>query len=205
MKLISSTIVEDIYQMRKSGLASLAFFYFDFRDDDKKNLRGLLSSLLVQFCHLSDSYSEILSNFYSEHDNGSRNPSDNALIECLKHILKYPGQAPVYIIVDALDECPNTFGMPTPREKVLKFVEELVDLHLTNLHLCITSRPEVDITLSLDPLPFKQISLHTEGGQVQDIVNYIKSVVHTDSKMKKWREADKGLVVEVLTKKVDGM
>ena len=205
MKLISSTIIEDICQLRKSGLASLAFFYFDFRDDDKKNLRGLLSSLLAQFCHLSDSYSEILSKFYSEHDNGSRNPSDNALIECLKRMLEHPGQAPVYIIVDALDECPNTFGMPTPREKVLKFVEELVGLRQTDLHICVTSRPEVDITLSLDPLPLKQISLHTEGGQVQDIVDYIKSVVHTDPKIKKWREADKGLVIEVLTNKVDGM
>ena len=191
--------------MRKSGLASLAFFYFDFRDDDKKNLRGLLSSLLVQFCHLSDSYSAILSDFYLEHDNGSRNPSDNALIECLKRMLKHPGQAPAYIIIDALDECPNTFGMPTPREKVLKFVEELVDVHQANLHICITSRPEVDITLSLDLLPFKQISLHTEGGQVQDIVEYIKFVVHTDQKMKRWSAEDKELVVEALTNKVDGM
>ena len=191
--------------MRKSGLASLAFFYFDFRDDNKKNLRGLLSSLLVQFCHLSDSYSAILSNFYSEHDNGSRNPSDKALVECLERMLKHPGQAPVYIIIDAVDECPNTFGMPTPREKVLKFVEELAELRLTNLHICITSRPEVDITRSLNPLPFKQISLHTEGGQVQDIVDYIKFVAHTDPKMKKWRAVDKELVVEVLTNKVDGM
>ena len=191
--------------MRKMGLASLAFFYCDFRDDAKKNLRGLLSSLLVQFCQSSDTYTAILSNFYSEHDNGSRQPSDNALIGCLKRILKDPGQAPVYIIIDALDECPNTFGIPTPREKVLKFVEELVDLKLTNLNICITSRPEADITISLDSLPFNQISLHRESGQMQDIVDYINFFVHTDIKMKRWRTADKELVVEVLTNKVDGM
>ena len=191
--------------MRKMGLASLAFFYCDFRDDAKKNLRGLLSSLLVQFCQSSDTYTAILSNFYSEHDNGSRQPSDNALIGCLNWILKDPGQAPVYIIIDALDECPNTFGIPTPREKVLKFVEELVDLKLTNLNICITSRPEADITISLDSLPFNQISLHTESGQMQDIVDYINFFVHTDIKMKRWRTADKELVVEVLTNKVDGM
>jgi hypothetical protein len=205
MNWISSTIVEDIDHMRKTGLASLAFFYCDFSDDDKKNLPGLLSSLLVQFGQSSDCYSAILFDFYSEHDNGSRNPSDNALIGCLKRMLKHPGQAPVYIIIDALDECPNTFGMPSPREKVLKFVEELVDLHLTNLRICITSRPEADIMISLDPLPFNQISLHTEIGQVQDIVDYIKFVVHADPKMKRWRAADKELVIDVLTNKVDGM
>jgi hypothetical protein len=205
MTWTSSTIIEDVGDMCKSGLASLAFFYCDFRDDAKKNLRGLLSSLLVQFCHSSDTYSAILSDFYSEHDKGSRQPSDNALSDCLKRMFKHPGQAPIYIIIDALDECPNTFGMPTPREKVLKFVEELVDLQLTNLRICITSRPEADITISLDPLPFNQISLHTESGQVQDIVEYINFVVHADPKMKRWRAADKELVIEVLTNKVDGM
>jgi hypothetical protein len=205
MKWTSSTTIEDIDHMRKSGLASLAFFYCDFRDDEKKNLRGLLSSLLVQFCRFSDTYSAILSDFYSEHDDGSRHPSDNALFVCLKCILKHPGQAPIYIIIDALDEFPNASGMPSPREKVLKFVKELVDLHLTNLHICITSRPETDITTSLDPLPFKQISLHTESGQLQDIVDYINFVVYTDPKMAGWRAADKALVIEVLTNKFDGM
>ena len=190
--------------MRKSGLGSLAFFYFDFRDNAKKNLRGLLSSLLVQFCRSSDCYSAILSDLYLEHENGSRQPSDNALIGCLKRILKHPGQAPTYIIIDALDECPYTSGI-TLREKVLSFVEQLVDAHLTDLHFCITSRPEADITVSLDPLPFKQITLHTESGQLQDIVDYIKFVVHSDSKIRRWRAADKELVVEVLTDKFDGM
>jgi hypothetical protein len=203
MKWTSSTIIEDIDHMRKSGLASLAFFYFDFRVDDKKCLCGLLSSLLVQFCRLSDSYSAILSGFYSEYDDGSRHPSDEALIGCLKRILKHPGQAPIYIIIDGLDECPNTIGMPSPREKVLTFVEELVDLHLENLHICITSRLEADIKISLDRLPFNQISLDIESGQVQDIIDYIKSVVNTDKKIKRWKEADKELVVEELTRKSD--
>jgi hypothetical protein len=187
--------------MRRLGLASLAFFYCDFRDDDKKNLHGLLSSLLVQFCHSSDTYSAILSDFYSEHDGGSRHPSDIALVGCLKRILKHPGQAPVYIIIDALDECPNTFSVPSPREDVLKFVKELVDLQLTNVHICVTSRREANITDFFDRLPFHQISLDTESGQVQDIIKYIKFVAHTDSEIQNWRAADRELVIKVLSKK----
>jgi hypothetical protein len=203
MECTSSTIIEDIDQMRRRGLASLAFYYCDFRDDDKKNLRGLLSSLLVQFCHSSDTYSAILSDFCSEHDNGSRQPSNIALIGCLKRILKHPGQAPVYIIIDALDECPNTFSVPSPRDEVLNFVKELVDLRLTNLHICVTSRPEANITDFFDHLPFNQISLHKESGQAQDIVDYINFVVDTDSKIQRWRTADRELVIEVLSKKAD--
>jgi hypothetical protein len=203
--LVSSTIIEEIDDMCKRGLASLAIFYCDFRDDDKKMLRGLVSSLLVQLCHLSDAYSTILSDFYSTYDSGSRHASDEALLGCLKGMLKHPGQAPVYIIIDALDECPDGFGRPSPREKVLKFVEELVDLSLPNLRICITSRPEADIRRILDPFPFHHISLHDERGQMQDIVDYIRSVVNTDRKMERWRAEDKELVIEVLTEKADGM
>jgi hypothetical protein len=124
--LASSTIIEDVDAMRKAGLASLAFFYCDFREDQKKDLRGLLSSLLVQLCHQSDSYCDMLSKFYSEHAKGLRHPSDDALAGCLKDLLKLPGLAPVYLIVDALDECPNTSAVRSPRAKVLNLLEELI-------------------------------------------------------------------------------
>jgi len=100
----SSTIIEEIKAMQKSGLASLAMFYYDFREDQKKDWRGLLSSVIVQLCRHSDSYNDILSDFYVEHASGSQYASDDALVRCLKDIVKFPGQAPIFLIVDALDE-----------------------------------------------------------------------------------------------------
>ncbi len=191
--------------MRKLGLASIAFFYCDFRDDQKKDRRGLLSSLLLQLCDQSDSYCTILSNFYSTHRRGTQGPTDNALTQCLKDLLKLPGQAPMYIVLDALDECSSTSAIPSPREKVLTLVEDLVKSNLPNLHICVTSRPESDITLVLDPLYFHSVSIHGESGQKQDIDNYINSFVHTDPLMQHWKAEDKQLVIDVLTKKADGM
>jgi hypothetical protein len=204
-ELGSSAIIEDINDMRKCGLALLACFYCDFREEDKKNLRGLLSSLLVQLCRQSGSYAAILSDFHSEYDNGSRHASDDALVGCLKRMLKCPGQPPVYIIIDGLNECTSSSGTPTPRRKVLNVLKELVNLNLLNLRICITSRPESDIKAVLDPLPFRQVSLQDESGHVQDVVAYVTSVVNTDNKKEGWRVADKELVIEVLTKKADGM
>ena len=82
-------------------------------------------------------------------------------------------QHPTYIILDALDECPNTPGFPAPRGQVLGLVKDLVDLHLPNLHICITSRPEVDIRTALEPLTFCHLSLHDQPGQQKDIAEYI--------------------------------
>ena len=191
--------------MRNAGLASLAFFYCDFREDQKKDLRGLLSSLLVQLCHQSDSYCDLLLNFYAKHDKGSRDPSNSALAECLKNLLNLPGLAPVYLVIDALDECPSTSAIPSPRHKVLKLIEDLIKSQIPNLRICVTSRPEVDIKDILGPLIFRSVSLHDESGQNANIQEYIKSVINTNPKNKRWSPADKQLVISVLTEKADGM
>jgi hypothetical protein len=201
---VSSTIIEDIRAMQKAGLASLAFFYCDFREDRKKELRGLLSSFLVQLYYQSDSYFDIISNFYSEHILGSRPPSDDALAECLKDLLKIPGLAPVYLIVDGLDECPNPSVVRSPRAEVLSFIEELIETQILNLRVCVTSRPEVDIKDVLDPLIFCSVSLHDESGQKRDIEDYIKSIINT-RKTRRWREEHRKLAIDVLTEYSNGM
>ena len=132
-------------------------------------------------------------------------PSDDALVECLKEILKLPKHAPVYLVMDGLDECPMTSSLSAPRDKVLMVVEKLIDSQLPNTRICITSRPETDIKAVLSPLIFRSISLHDESGQMEDIHNYIKSVVNTHRMMRRWKATDKQLVIDVLTNKADGM
>jgi hypothetical protein len=205
MLLASSANHRGYPHLQKSGLASLAFFYCDFRDDQKKDQRGLLSSLLVQLCEQSNAYSAILSDFYVAHGDGSQHASDSELLGCLKDMLKLPGQATVYIIIDALDECPITTGLPSPREKVLELVEELVNLQIPNLRICVTSRPEADIVSILEPLAFRSVSLHGESGQVEDIAEYVRSVIHTNREMRRWKATDKQLVIDELIKKANGM
>ena len=190
--------------MQKTGLASLAFFYCDFREDRKTELRGLLSSFLVQLYHQSDSYFDLLSKFYSEHDKGSRPASDNALARCLMDLLKLPGLAPVYLIVDALDECPKPSVVRSPRAEVLLFIEKLVTTQIRNLRVCVTSRPELDIKDVLNPLIFRSVSLHDESGQKRDIEDYIKSAINTCT-TKRWKEGHRKLAIDVLTEKSNGM
>jgi len=202
---LSSSIVENIQELRMSRQASLAFFYCDFRDDQKKDRRGLLSSILVQLCNQSNAYCAILSDFYFAHDSGSTYTSESELIQCLKTMLKVPKQATTYIVIDALDECSTSTGIPSPRDNVLGFVEELVTSQAPNLRICVTSRPEADIEPVLGPLAFRSVSLHGESGQAQDIAEYVKFVVNSDPKMRAWRKADRELVIDALMKKADGM
>jgi hypothetical protein len=120
-------------------------------------------------------------------------------------MLAFEAQGPTFIIMDALDECPITSTIPPPREEVLDLVDELVGLHLPNVHICVTSRPEHDIQAVFERLSLHPVSLHDESGQQQDILNYVSSFVHSDQRMRRWREEDKDLVIKTLSEKADGM
>ena len=193
--------------MCNAGQASIAYFYFDFRDADKQSLHNLVASLLSQLSASSDPHCDVLSRLYLDHERGNKQPSDSVLAKCLKDILTLPGQRQIYLIMDAVDECPNNSGIPTPREQVLQLIQELVELRLPHLHICVTSRPEIDIRNVLDPLTSLKVSLHDQTGQKEDIAEYIRSVVYSDSEsiMKRWRLEDKELVVETLSKRANGM
>ena len=186
-------------------LAFLAYFYFDFKDKAKQDLRSLLSSLLVQLANQSDIFCDALFSLYTAHKQGLEQPTDDSLADCLKAMLTTMGQAPIYLITDALDECPNDLGIPSSREKVVGLVKALVELRNPSLRLCITSRPEFDIRTMLEPLATQQISLHDERGQQQDINDYVTYIVHSDRRMKRWRDDDKDAVIETLSRKADGM
>ena len=203
--MTSSSIIKDIESTHAAGLASIAYYYFDFKDTGKQDRRGLLSSLLTQLCMRSHSDHDILSNFYEAYEDGLRQPSEVDLIQCLKKVLALPGHGKVYMIVDALDESPNKPGIPSPREKVLQFIKELVNLRHLDIRVCVTSRPEVDIRMVLEPLASHNVSLHDQAGQRSDIVNYVKSVVDSDANLRKWRRKDRQLVINTLSQKAYGM
>jgi hypothetical protein len=191
--------------MHEAGLATMAYYYFDFRDVKKQDCYGLLSSLVSQLAAESDSCYNLLSQLYSDHTRGIEKPYIDSLKKCMTDIMSLPGQAPIYIIVDALDESPNSPGNPSAREEVLKLIEELVKSELPNLHLCVASRPEIDVRMVLGPLASLQISLHDESGQKEDIITYIKSVVRSDKTMQQLEKENQNLVIDTLSQGVDGM
>ena len=191
--------------LRKAESASMAYFYCDFRDEDKQSYRNILLSILFQLSAQSDLCFNVLSKLYSKHDKGAQTPKDSALMKCLNDVLSFPNQDPVFVVVDALDECPDNTGMPSSREQVLDLVKHLVGLCQNNLHICVTSRPEIDIRTTLEPLTSLRVSLHDQTGQKKDIIKYVSSVVHSDTKMRRWREEDKRSVIETLSERADGM
>jgi hypothetical protein len=184
----------------------MAYFYFDFRDIHKQRLQDVISSLLSQLSTQSIPCRKILHYLYLRHHIGAQKPSDSVLTECLKEMLSIPSEVPVYIIMDAIDECPDTSqdaSGTSPREEILKLVEKLVNLRLPYLRLCVTSRLENDIRDALEPLSSPQLSLHGETEQKQVIANYIRKFIVSDQIMRRLRGDDKELIIQTLTERAD--
>jgi len=193
--------------MRETSSTLMAYYYFDFKDASKRDLRRALTSVLFQLGDDDDRCWNILYQLFKSCRDGSEQASDAALVKCLEDMLDLPGRLPIFIIIDALDECPNNTGTPPAREEVLDFVENLVRSNRSNLFLCITSRPEQDIQSVLNPLTSAtyRVSLHEEVGQWEDINSYVRSFVRKNRDMRRWREEDRELVITTLSERAHGM
>jgi hypothetical protein len=190
-------------ELQKARQATLAYFYFNSNDDKKKNINDVLRSLLTQLAACSDRYCDILSDVYD--NNHGRKPHTDKMIRCLEEMLEQPDQVPIYIILDGLDKCSNADDIPSARRQVFGLLKHLVDARLSNLHLCVTSRPEDDIQTALKA--FRTISIQEEKGQKEDIDRHIKDVVYANSNtpMRRWDIETKNMAVDTLSKKADGM
>jgi hypothetical protein len=124
-------------------------------------------------------------------------------------MLTLPDQRPIYLITDALDESSDISAneILSSRDRVLQLVKELVELRIPNLHICVTSRPEFDIRDALEPVTSRRMCLHDQSGQKEDIEDYVRSVVYSETEpiMRRWRKEEKDLVIETLAERAEGM
>src|ERR1700761_1712608 len=155
----SSTIIDTL----RGRAEPLAFFYFDTNNLEQLKVTQLLCSLVSQLSGQGPSPDKILDALWSSYSDGRLLPPDSellsqALIPILKEFAK-----PVYIVLDALDESPE-------RDYLLTTITAILDADLPNVHLLLTSRPEVPRSTALAQ---RAISISLEDNTHQDIESYL--------------------------------
>lgn len=110
----------------------------------------------------------------------------------------------IFIIADALDECPkNEEGRL--RQEFLELITEVNAWSRSKIHLLVTSRPEPDVKEVLTPLVTTR-AISIQGSQVKsDIQLYIRSQLLTDPKLKLWPSEVKKEMEKTLVAGADGM
>ncbi|EMD34301.1 hypothetical protein CERSUDRAFT_75873 [Gelatoporia subvermispora B] len=150
--------------------------------------------------------SQLLSGLWSSHSSGSQQPNERDLLQCLKTMLELLSDQDLYVIIDALDECPDdSLEEHSKRHGVLKLICEIIGWGSQNLHMCVSSRPEPDIRAALEALSPCAVSLHAEDGQAHEISAYVSSVIESQSAFQRWKPQDRALAIARLSEKANGM
>ncbi|MCJ1465478.1 hypothetical protein MMC07_004096 [Pseudocyphellaria aurata] len=194
--VLCSTVIQFALRHRRSDSSvGIAFFYFTFNDDSKRDESGMLRALLLQLSgQLQDGEKDLTRLRHSYKDSL---PPSLGLIECLRRMIQRFHH--VYIALDGLDESPRD----EPREKVLDTLNDIRSWRIHGLHLFLTSRDEPDIRDSLDLSNEQQVIMRNEGLD-KDIADFISGRLDTDRRLQKWLPY-REIIQETLTKRAKGV
>lgn len=177
--ILSTTIVENIqqYTAEDPGKA-LAYFYFDFKDQQKQGPDSMVRSLIYQLSHRFVSMPVELERLYESCAKGDIQPHPDALLTILQPV--FQTFLHTFIIIDALDEC-------VQREDLLKVIRMIFSWQIKGLHLLVTSRREGDIDNTLGQLLNKRSILSIRAEDLtHDIQLYINKRLYDDVRLQKW-------------------
>jgi Cdc6-like AAA superfamily ATPase len=179
--ILSSTVLENVFQYCADDPGKgIAYFYFDFNDQDKQVPELMVRSLISQFSQQCDKVPETLETLFSSCENKQRHPSLDDFLEVLQDIIQ--GFPRSYIILDALDECTN-------RDELMDILKSMVEWRLEKLHILVTSRQERDIESSLKDFVDEQSIICLQSKSVdKDIHTYIRQRLSHDKNLEKWQK-----------------
>jgi ankyrin repeat domain-containing protein 50 len=179
----------------------LGYFYFSFSDPAKQNAENMLRSIIKQLCGRRPDEPEALAKLVRYRDVNLQ-PDLESLINAFNESTF--GFARVYVIIDALDECP--LGQ---RSKLLDVLQTIKTFGLDNLHILYTSRAEADIESrfrsSVSRHEITRIDLEKRRREVnEDIRTYIDKELES-SEFCSWPADIKARARKALIEKAHGM
>jgi hypothetical protein len=156
------------------------YFYFDFTDADKQKPQLMVRSLISQLSEQCIKMPLALEALYSSSDKGNRQPSLDALMNVLQHMLQEFPQS--YLILDALDEC-------TDRAELMRILEQIAGWQLEEMRVLVTSRRERDIESSLEDIVNRECIMCLQSQVIdKDIQTYVRQRLSDDKGLKKWQK-----------------
>jgi hypothetical protein len=172
----STTIEQLVHYCKQLPRAALVFFYFDFDDTKKRDFDALIRSLLTQLLFQCETIPKVLLDLYQSHMNSYHGFDNDVLVEAFRELVRTFQD--VYIVLDALDESSECV-------EALRFIENVQDWSLSQVHVLVTSRQFAIIEISFENLVFDRICLQ-ESPMNRDILIYIEDKLVNDKFVAKW-------------------
>lgn len=180
----------------------LAYLYCNYKRHHNSDAASLLRALLRQLAR--QLYSGLPAELKELHNTHKRHQTTPTLLHIQKALATtMEHYARVFIVVDALDECPSSEGV---RQRLISSIQDLqrdlAERNKTSLSTLFTSRQIPDIESKFEGSPKVEIRAKEE-----DVRRYIEELVHNDE-LPSFVRSDADLREEVIlkiTKAADGM
>ena len=138
----------------------------------------LLRSLLRQLCAGENDLPEEAHALYTRYRDIGHDPPVGELTDALFSVIDGLKKE-VYLIMDALDEYPET-SKESQRQELLDLMKQIVEHESENLHVLVTSRNEADIRATLGAFAGGGTSI--QRGEVDaDIRVYVRTQLKNDT------------------------
>ena len=137
----------------------------------------------------------MVSSLYDENKDSNKRPSLTSLVRVFKHLLTLSQEK--FIVIDALDECGE-------QGDLLDILLDIWKVRSQDVHILVTSRPELSITETLEPILTNKLSL-TNSAIEDDIALHIHKQVSHHPKLKRWEKAIRRKIEKILKEKAQGM
>jgi hypothetical protein len=178
----------------KSGVG-LVYFYFDFQEEQKQNVEGLLLSIVVQLAYQQEKLPVQFKSLCDDFKERRHRLNGEELLKVLHATIKQFRQ--VYLLLDALDECGEQQG-------VLSLIANLVRYD-TGFSILITSRDTTEISRSaLGQISTNAIYMSLDNVNM-DIRTYVINSLSRDPKLRERPSHVKAEIEAALTSGSDGM
>ena len=135
---------------------NLAYVFCDYKDEKAQSVDQIFGSLLQQLIQNNHELAGPLVALHEVHAEKKSFPSVEEIAGVVQSVIST--QTAIYIVVDAIDEC------PLKDRKRRQLLSTLLNMHTKTdaLHLLVTSRFSPDVVETFKDIPSSEIKAHTD-------------------------------------------
>lgn len=191
--MMSAIIIDHLCRKVSSESVGVAYLFCNYKRQADQNPSGLFAALLKQLVLSRPDIAAPVRSIYDMHLKRNSRPSVNEILEALQSVcLSY---TTIFIVVDALDECPDKDGTRS------RLIDELHKLQAKiDLRLLFTSRFISEITLK-----FESNSMLVVRASEEDVRCFVTGQIPRLPKCIQRDEELKNTVQTRIVEAVDGM